>query len=306
MKKILLSVATLAAVGAIVAGGTVAFYGDVETSTGNTFTAGSIELKVDSTSHYNGMICEGGAGWQPEEGTEQPYYPEQGSPCDGTWSESNLTDGVQKFFNFSDLKPGDYGEDTISLHVYDNDAWGQFVITPTSDSDNTCTGPEQDAEDANETLCGEGEDGEMDENLYFTGWLDQGSTPGFQCGNPNSTSCNDIYEGDNVYQERYEGTFWDNETIGDLTHNIGDVLAGAYGRYCADNPSASADGHNDYGICHGLAADGRMVGSTTYYFGLAWDLPLETGNEVQSDEYIADLTFEVEQHRNNPNPFGDE
>jgi len=63
-------------------------------------------------------------------------------------------------------------------------------------------------------------------------------------------------------------------------------------------------GHNDYGLCHGLARDGRMVGSTTYYFGLAWNLDLDgTGNEVQTDEYTADLTFRVEQHRNNPNPF---
>ena len=52
--------------------------------------------------------------------------------------------------------------------------------------------------------------------------------------------------------------------------------------------------------CHGFAEDGRMVKSTTYYFGLAWDFPLATDNDAQTDEYIADMTFQVVQHRNNP------
>lgn len=314
MKKILLSLSMITVVAVAAVGATGAFYGDTETSTGNTFTAGAIELKVDSTSHYNGMICTKVGEvyqWQPEEGTAQPYYPPQGSHCDGTWSESDLTPGVQKFFNFSDLKPGDNGEDTISLHVYDNDAWGQFVITPTRDADNTCTGPETAAEDVNHnnTICSDPDgDGEMDENLLFTGWLDQGSIPGFQnvdaAGRP-VTPVPDPLEGNNVYDgEQYEGLpFWNHETVSNLKHNIKDVLAVAYRAYCVNDTGASADGHNNYGRCQGLAADGRMVGSTTYYFGLAWDLPLAAGNEVQSDTYIADLTFQVEQQRNNPTPF---
>ena len=59
MKKILLSLGTLAVVGAIVAGATIAFYNDTETSTGNIFTAGSIDLKVDHLAQtYNGDDCE--------------------------------------------------------------------------------------------------------------------------------------------------------------------------------------------------------------------------------------------------------
>lgn len=58
MKKILLSLGTLVAVGAIVVGGTIAFYNDTETSTGNIFTAGSIELVVDHLKQsYNGEDC---------------------------------------------------------------------------------------------------------------------------------------------------------------------------------------------------------------------------------------------------------
>jgi len=49
----------IAVVGALAVGGTIAFYNDTETSTGNIFTAGSIDLKVDHLAQtYNGVDCE--------------------------------------------------------------------------------------------------------------------------------------------------------------------------------------------------------------------------------------------------------
>jgi len=46
-------------VGAVVAGATMAFYNDTETSNGNIFVAGSIDLKVDHLAQtYNGDDCE--------------------------------------------------------------------------------------------------------------------------------------------------------------------------------------------------------------------------------------------------------
>jgi predicted ribosomally synthesized peptide with SipW-like signal peptide len=59
MKKILLSLLTIVVVGGAVAGATGAFYNDTETSTGNIFVAGSIDLKVDHTAQtYNGVDCK--------------------------------------------------------------------------------------------------------------------------------------------------------------------------------------------------------------------------------------------------------
>ncbi|MDP1707158.1 MAG: TasA family protein [bacterium] len=59
MKKILISAGTIAVVAALTVGGTIAFYNDTETSTGNIFTAGSIDLKVDHTLQtYNGVDCQ--------------------------------------------------------------------------------------------------------------------------------------------------------------------------------------------------------------------------------------------------------
>ena len=47
-RKILFSLMTIALVGALVGVGVHAYFSDIETSTGNTFTAGTLDLEVDS------------------------------------------------------------------------------------------------------------------------------------------------------------------------------------------------------------------------------------------------------------------
>ncbi len=148
MKKILLSVAMILFVGgALALGGTGAFFSDTETSSGNTFTAGAIDLKIDNSSYYNGVATS-----------------------TTSWSLVDLT--IEKFFNFFDLKPGDYGEDTISLHVDTNDAYLCANITLTSNNDNTCNEPELDDE-PNCQAPGVGE-GELAQNVNFMWWADDG------------------------------------------------------------------------------------------------------------------------------------
>jgi len=46
-KRILMSLMTIALVGALVGGGVYAYFSDTETSTGNTFTAGTLDLNLD-------------------------------------------------------------------------------------------------------------------------------------------------------------------------------------------------------------------------------------------------------------------
>ena len=61
---------------------------------GFTYATETIDLKIDSEASYNG----------------NPW------PA-GTWLISkDLVPGVDKFWNFGDIKPGDWGENTISLH----------------------------------------------------------------------------------------------------------------------------------------------------------------------------------------------
>src|SRR3989344_3615827 len=145
MKKILLSLATAALVGAAVIGGTAAIFSDTEVSTGNTFTAGAIDLTVDNESYYNGVFNQG-----------------------TSWLQKDLEEG-DWFFNFRDLKPGDWGEDTISLHVNNNDSWLCADVTLTSNQDNGNTEPE--FNDEQPWTAGEGE---LADNVHFIWWADDG------------------------------------------------------------------------------------------------------------------------------------
>ena len=57
MKKIIISLAVIGVVSAVVIGGTIAYFSDTETSSGNTFTAGTIDIAINGenpwTSHYD-------------------------------------------------------------------------------------------------------------------------------------------------------------------------------------------------------------------------------------------------------------
>ena len=47
MKRILVSLSIIGVAAAVAVGATLAYFGDTETSTGNTITAGSLDLKID-------------------------------------------------------------------------------------------------------------------------------------------------------------------------------------------------------------------------------------------------------------------
>ncbi|OHA27370.1 MAG: hypothetical protein A3C06_04280 [Candidatus Taylorbacteria bacterium RIFCSPHIGHO2_02_FULL_46_13] len=176
MRRIITGLILIAgAAGAIATGMTGAFFSDTETSTGNVFTAGAIDLLVDNESYYNGNVCaeNHNAGvndpnywtWQ---GTAP--YPVPDTPCSTSFEPSNL-DGLL-FFNFLDLKPDDEGEDTISIDVQ-NDAWICMDLTLTSDDDNSSTEPELEDGDAQED-AGNAWDGELAGEINFFWWADDG------------------------------------------------------------------------------------------------------------------------------------
>jgi len=84
MKKILFSIAGIVAVAALVVTSTGALFSDTETSTGNVFTAGAIDLKVDhKMASYNGQNCvencvEGDTNLIVNGGFETPNVPNGG------------------------------------------------------------------------------------------------------------------------------------------------------------------------------------------------------------------------------------
>lgn len=246
MGKIWKSSLVVLAVAVAAGGATYSFFSDSETSVGNTFTAGAIDLTVDSQQHYNNAICvlntqtetAGDYWWQlePNKTATVPQYPVIGSPCDGTWAAANL--GAQKFFNFTDVKPGDSGENTISLHVDSNDAYACVDVDITKNDDVTTVDPETDAGDAVENALNNF-DGELAQNLKFFAWADTGVTPGLQGSNVDTT------EGDNIWQSVELPLF--SNGVGSAS----DVLGG-----------------RTYTLAD--AGTGALAGGSTNYIGLAW------------------------------------
>jgi predicted ribosomally synthesized peptide with SipW-like signal peptide len=179
MKRIIIGLLLIAGAGAvIVSGATGAFFSDTEQAIGNTFAAGDIDLKVDNESYYNRSACLLGD-WDNNAETPATYawqgqasYPVPGTPCTTSWEISDLGKGLL-FFNFTDIKPDDEGEDTISLHAGSNDAYACMDVTLTSNDDKSSTEPELQTPDAQENINNTW-DGELAQNVQMFWWADDG------------------------------------------------------------------------------------------------------------------------------------
>lgn len=231
MKRILLSLITVTLVVTAAIGVTRAYFSDVEKSQDNTLTAGAIDLAVDYNENYNGVNYK-------------------------SWNLKDLTP-MDRFFDHGDVKPGDYGEGTISLHVFNNNAYLYGQIIPKFDDDYSSTEPELETGDSVEDPMN-GWDGELGRNMTWMIWVDNGpdGIPG--TGEPE--------EGDNMWQS---------------------------GEYIIAQGPASALGDKPTGWVY----LGEVISSNNFYVAMAWDLPLGTGNEVQTDRYQADIAFLAVQQR---------
>ncbi len=260
-KKILISLSIILAVAAIVVSGTVAYLSDTETSAGNIFTAGAIDLKIDNTCHFDGMICAlqgtAPAVWV-EESEDSSTYPELiGKTCDCSWLAKDM-DG-NPIFNFADIKPGDNGESTISLHVDSNPAWICAEVTDVTQKDNGCNEPELKAEIAaygagNET-CNDStpDQGELFASLKFNFWMDNGAIKGHACNNKKDTDETYVQQGINATNLKY--------AIAD----------------------ASTGGQPIVDSC----------------VGVEWSVPYELDNIAQTDGVTGNLVFKAIQARHN-------
>ncbi len=266
LHRILSSLAIVVFAGSAIVAGTGAFFSDTETSSANTFTSGAIDLTVDSEAHYNGHVCVDGL-WQLDQtggASGEPDYPRVGTPCGGTWARTDLGP-TNKFFDYGDLKPGDHGENTISLHVENNDAWACAYIENVVSDDNGLTEPEVEAGDADD---GAG-NGELADEVNFFAWVD---------------------DGDNVW----EPTSGENPLFSNIS---GNAITRAYPLHTPAGGVSNtpmAPGQTRYiGLywCYGaidtannaLTCNGQPV-----------------SNVSQTDTMTADITFYAEQSRNNP------
>lgn len=295
MRKILLSIASIAAVAGLAFGATQAFFSDTETSEGNILQAGAIDLQVDNTCYYNGNACIDGF-WDGDE--------EKGA-CDCNWKLKDLDE--EQFFSFRDLKPGDWEEDTISLHVDNNDSWLCADVHLTSDDDNGITEPEGEDGDVTD---GAG-NGELADAVDFIWWADDGDNV-LECvredldGNPETPDvCNPEAEGsENPLPSGPMGVLNVSQTatvaLADSDQNIwgkgpfpgGDTRyigkAFCFGDITFDPVDQEGEG----------ATDPVTNGPDTR--GAGFDCDGESENNItQTDSFTADIAFRAIQSRNN-------
>lgn len=158
MISLLVGGSILAIMAALAIGGTIAYFSDAETSTDNTLQAGSLDLKVGDTCSYNGQVL---------------------SEC--TWEETDLKG--QLFFNYQDIKPGDFGENTLSLEIEDNPGWVCAAVNNVKNFENGCNDPEKKKD---QTCDNPGKNqGELQDNLHLTIWRDY--------------DCENDFDGDDYY-----------------------------------------------------------------------------------------------------------
>jgi hypothetical protein len=270
MKRIILSsILIVLTAGTFVFGATKAFFADTETSTANVFTAGAIDLTIDNESFYNGVLN-----------------------ASTTWTQTDLT--IEKFFDFPDLKPDDYGEDTISLHVDTNDAYLCANVTLTSNNENGQTEPESLVD-----LTVGANEGELAQLVNFLWWADDGDNvletgeSVISQGNFNQLGIGTTYpltladSATNIWtgvagpipgnSTRYIGKAWCFGTLG--TAPITQDNSGTLMSPAGNNDGVNGAGQPEDG---GVTCSGNAL-----------------GNESQTDSLTADVSFEAVQARHN-------
>jgi len=186
--------AGLGAVGVASAGaglGTTAYFNDTESFNNNTLTAGELDLKLDYKSTYLGGpgrlddVVDMGYPDAEDLGDGRYLLDQAPSPADMQAWEDLVTgeefdfcspeadeflvngDGIP-VFTLDDVKPGDSGEVTISLHICDNPAYLYLAGELTENLENGQSEPELDAE-------GEDTDGvgELADAIEVCVWYDE-------------------------------------------------------------------------------------------------------------------------------------
>ena len=256
--RILLASTIVIGAAAAAIGATFAYLSDTESSLGNQFDAGVLDLKIDNTSYYNGVA----------------------SPTT-TWALDDLTGHL--FFDFHDLKPGDWGEDTISIHVVNNNAWSCMDSTLTSDNDVSSNEPElavDVAEDANNNF-----DGELGGKVNFIFWADDGD------------NVLESDETDNIFAQGPANT-----VLGTLSATLADSLNNMF----TGLPNSPLQGAQTYYIakawCFGALSQTPVPAGTGVNPTVASGISCvgdSLDNATQTDSLTADVTFLAIQSRDN-------
>jgi predicted ribosomally synthesized peptide with SipW-like signal peptide len=271
--------------------GTSAFFSDGETFTNNSLVAGELDMKVGYSAHYSDWSPDEGEGvdvvmWDgaPDTTGDADDLPGDysGLPADAAWlvavddpeqflantqradvgsascdGGTDSDDLERVAIDVTDVKPGDFGEVTFDFALCDNPGYVWMQGDLVSAAENGYSEPEMKDDDESGDADGDGEDDRVEllDVVQAAVWVDDG---------------NDYQNGD--------------ETVV-LSGSLGYVL-GALGL----GRGLGLDGDID-------AADGGGMGRNCFSAGndhsvaFAWWVPVDHGNEIQTDSATFDLGF---------------
>jgi predicted ribosomally synthesized peptide with SipW-like signal peptide len=311
-RKILGGLATVGVASAGAGLGTSAFFSDQETFTNNQLVAGELDMKVGYSAHYSdwspdedgsdtdttdddvtvnmwdgapdttggpGDLTEGYTGlptnsaWLIEvDDPEQFLDNTQTSPdsADGTVAcdaegQTDADDLPQPVIELDDVKPGDFGEVTFDFRLCDNPGYVWLQGGLVSASENGYTEPE--LEDPDEDGPESDETVELLDVVQAAVWIDDG----------------------NNYQNGDEEPAW--------SGSLRDVIVGDLGD--ATPPGVELPGNIDDAAGGGGGDRGCFEAGMEHSVAFAWWVPVDHGNEIQSDTATFDLGFYTEQCRHN-------
>ncbi|PHQ39928.1 hypothetical protein DJ69_03540 [Halorubrum persicum] len=225
--------AGLGAVGVASAGaglGTTAYFNDTEAFEGNTLTAGELDLKLDYKSTYLGGpgrlddVVDMGYPDAADLGDGRYLLDQTPAPGEGQSWEDYVTgeidfcsDEMDEFlvngdgipvFTLDDVKPGDSGEVTISLHICDNPAYVYLAGDITENLENGQSEPE---------MADEGEDtdgiGELANAIEVCVWYDE--------------DCDNVYEPTGTGEQNELEVALVSDVSGSMSQEIGDLQSAA-------------------------------------------------------------------------------
>ncbi|MEZ3145311.1 VWA domain-containing protein [Halobaculum sp. MBLA0143] len=214
--------------------GTSAFFSDQEEFRDNDITAGELDLKLDYKATYaggTGRLSQIQAMGYPdaEEIDEGTYLLDQApSPADmQDWADLVQAAGDQAFefcspeadeflvngdgvpiFTLSDVKPGDTGEVTISVHLCDNPGYIELSGALTDEADNGQNDPE---------IAAEGTDtddlSELPDEIQVCVWYDE--------------DCDNVFEPTGTGERNELEVALVSDTSGSMADEIDDLIAAA-------------------------------------------------------------------------------
>jgi predicted ribosomally synthesized peptide with SipW-like signal peptide len=300
-RRLLGSAAVVGTAAALGGAGSTAFFSDTEQFANNRLVAGSLDVKAAYSAHYSD--------WSPDEDGRDTDSPDDdvdvrmwdgprgttGSPDDLATGETGLptnaawlvavddpgqflentqyrsdgdascpggtdADGLaQPVVDLEDVKPGDFGEVTVEFAICDNPGYVWLDVFDATAAENGYTEPERTDDDESGPVTGP-EGGETDRRVEL---LD-------------------------VVQTAY----WiDDEApaaIGSLREMLTDLSGGV-----------RLDGDVDASEGGGTGEQGCFSAGTTHSIAVAWWVPVDHGNEIQTDSVSFSLGLYAEQCRHN-------